>query len=146
MLAGSTELYRNNPAFWVKKKKGAPYEAVNYELLQHDVNAVGSMLCHMGLKGERIAVMGQNSYEWIVSYLAVINGTGIVVPIDKELTGPEIGNLLRAGDVHTIFCTRQECKKLAGLPEIDRLIVMEFYGDRTDISESVEQNGFDAEP
>ena len=146
MLAGSAELYRNNPAFWVKKKKGAPYEAVNYELLQHDVNAVGSMLCHMGLKGERIAVMGQNSYEWIVSYLAVINGTGIVVPIDKELTGPEIGNLLRAGDVHTIFCTRQECKKLAGLPEIDRLIVMEFYGDRTDISEPVEQNGFDAEP
>ena len=146
MLAGSAELYRNNPAFWVKKKKGAPYEAVNYELLQHDVNAVGSMLCHMGLKGERIAVMGQNSYEWIVSYLAVINGTGIVVPIDKELTGPEIGNLLRAGDVHTIFCTRQECKKLASLPEIDRLIVMEFYGDRTDISEPVEQNGFDAEP
>ena len=146
MLAGSAELYRNNPAFWVKKKKGAPYEAVNYELLQHDVNAVGSMLCHMGLKGERIAVMGQNSYEWIVSYLAVINGTGIVVPIDKELTGPEIGNLLRAGDAHTIFCTRQECKKLAGLPEIDRLIVMEFYGDRTDISEPVEQNGFDAEP
>ena len=146
MLAGSAVLYRTNPAFWVKKKKGAPYEAVNYELLQHDVNAVGSMLCHMGLKGERIAVMGQNSYEWIVSYLAVINGTGIVVPIDKELTGPEIGNLLRAGDVHTIFCTRQECKKLASLPEIDRLIVMEFYGDRTDISEPVEQNGFDAEP
>ena len=138
MLAGSADLYRNNPAFWVKKKKGAPYEAINYELLQHDVNALGSMLCHMGLKGERIAVMGQNSYEWIVSYLSVINGTGIVVPIDKELTGPEIGNLLRAGDAHTIFCTRQECKKLAGLPEIDRLIVMEFYGDRTDINEPLE--------
>ena len=138
MLAGSAVLYRTNPAFWVKKKKGAPYEAINYELLQHDVNALGTALCHMGLKGERIAVMGQNSYEWIASYLAVINGTGIVVPIDKELTGPEIGNLLRAGGAHTIFCTRQECKKLAGLPEIDRLIVMEFYGDRTDINEQVE--------
>ena len=138
MLAGSADLYRSNPAFWVKKKKGATYEAINYELLQHDVNALGSMLCHMGLKGSRIAVMGQNSYEWIVSYLSVINGTGIVVPIDKELTGPEIGNLLRAGDAHTIFCTRQECKKLAGLPEIDRLIVMEFYGDRTDKDEPLE--------
>ena len=138
MLAGSAVLYRTNPAFWVKKKKGAPYEPVNYELLQHDVNAIGTALCHMGLKGERIAVMGQNSYEWIASYLAVINGTGIVVPIDKELTGPEIGNLLRAGGAHTIFCTRQECKKLAGLPEIDRLIVMEFYGDRTDINEQID--------
>ena len=145
MLAGSAELYKENAAFWVKKKKGAPYEAINYDLLQHDVNALGSMLCHMGLKGERVAVMGQNSYEWIVSYLSVINGTGIVVPIDKELTGPEIGNLLRAGDAHTIFCTRQECKKLAGLKEIDRLIVMEFYGDRTDINEPLGEADFDAD-
>ena len=145
MLAGSVELYRNNPAFWVKKKKGAPYEAISYELLQHDVNALGSMLCQMSLNGERIAVMGQNCYEWIVSYLAVINGTGVVVPIDKELTGPEIGNLLKAGDAHTIFCTRQECKKLAGLKEIDRLIVMEFYGDRTDVNESIEESDFDAD-
>ena len=145
MLAGSVELYRDNPAFWVKKKKGASYEAISYELLQHDVNALGSMLCQMGLKSERIAVMGQNCYEWIVSYLAVINGTGVVVPIDKELTGPEIGNLLKAGDAHTIFCTRQECKKLAGLKEIDRLIVMEFYGDRTDVNESIEENDFDAD-
>ena len=145
MLAGSVELYRDNPAFWVKKKKGAPYEAISYELLQHDVNALGSMLCQMGLNGERIAVMGQNCYEWIVSYLAVINGTGVVVPIDKELTGPEIGNLLKAGDAHTIFCTRQECKKLAGLKEIDRLIVMEFYGDRTDVNESIEESDFDAD-
>ena len=146
MLAGSADLYRANPAFWVKKKKGAKYDAINYELLQHDVNALGTMLCHMGLKGERIAVMGQNSYEWIVSYLSVINGTGIVVPIDKELTGLEIGNLLRAGDAHTILCTRQECRKLAGLPEIDRLIVMEFYGDRADIGaplEPVTEDNFD---
>ena len=145
MLAGSAELYRNNPAFWVKEKRGGEYRAVSYELLQHDVNALGTKLCDMGLCGSRIAVIGQGCYEWIASYLSVINGTGIVVPIDKELSGPEIGNLLKAGDAHTIFCTRQECRKLQGLKEIDRLIVMEFYGDRTDISEPLPEEGFDAE-
>ncbi len=145
MLAGSAELFKNNPAFWVKKKRGEAYQAVNYELLQHDVNALGTKLCEMGLQGERIAVMGQGCYEWIATYLAVINGTGVVVPIDKELTGSEIGNLMRAGEAHTIFCTRQECKKLAGLREIDRLVVMEFYGDRTDLLEPVEPAAFDEE-
>ena len=96
MLSGSRDLYRNNPAFWVKEKRGGEYKAVNYELLSHDVDALGTELFEMGLKGSRIAVMGQGCYEWIASYLSVINGTGVVVPIDKELSGPEIGNLLRA--------------------------------------------------
>ena len=103
MLKGSAELYWSNPAFWVKEK-----------------------LVNMGLKGSRIAVMGQGCYEWIVSYLSVINGTGVVVPIDKELTGAEIGNLMKAGGCDTIFCTRNECKKLRSVPEVRRLIVMDF--------------------
>ena len=137
MLSGSAEIYTHNPAFWVKREKGAPYEAVDYELLLHDVDSLGTRLVSMGLKGERIAVMGQNSYEWIVSYLATINGTGIVLPIDKELSGAEIGNLLRAGNAKTVFCTRQECEKLKGLRDIERLIVMDFYGDRTELGEEV---------
>ena len=118
----------------MKEKRGAEYKAVNYGLLQHDVNALGTKLVNMGLKGSRIAVMGQGCYEWIASYLSVINGTGVVVPIDKELTGAEIGNLMKAGGCDTIFATRNECKKLRGIPEVRRLIVMDFYGDRTDPS------------
>ena len=41
MLKGSAELYWSNPAFWVKEKRGAESKAVNYGLLQHDVNAFG---------------------------------------------------------------------------------------------------------
>ena len=147
MLKGSAELYWSNPAFWVKEKRGAEYKAVNYGLLQHDVNSLGTKLVNMGLKGSRIAVMGQGCYEWIVSYLSVINGTGVVVPIDKELTGAEIGNLMKAGGCDTIFCTRNECKKLRGVPEVRRLIVMDFYGDRTDPSVEPEPTDLvEAEP
>lgn len=143
MLSGSVELYRNNPAFWTKKKRGGEYLPVSYELVQNDVNAMGTALLSFDLEGCRVAVMGQNCYEWIISYLSVINGTGVVVPIDKELSGPEIANLMKASGADTIFCTRQECKKLAGIKEIRRLIVMEFYGDRTNINEEVPIEDFD---
>ena len=136
LLDGSAGLYAENPAFWVKRKKGAPYEAVSYRLLKHDVDSLGTKLVDMGLRGERIAVMGQGCYEWIVSYLAVVNGTGIAVPIDKDLTPSEIGNLLSAADCHTIFCTAAESGKLKDIPGIERKVVMEIYGDRTSEEEA----------
>ena len=41
----------------------------------------------MGLRDSKVAVIGENSYKWVVSYLAVANGTGVIVPLDKDLTG-----------------------------------------------------------
>lgn len=143
LLAGSAEKYPNNPAFWVKEKKGQPYLPINYQLLQHDVNALGTKLTEMGLSRKRIAVMGQGCYEWIVTYLAVMNGVGIIVPIDKELSGPEIENLLRTAECDTIFCTKAECSKLKGISQIRNLVVMEFYGDRTDIDQVPEASDLD---
>ena len=127
MLAGSADKYAKNPAFWVKRKKGQPYSPISYRLLQQDVNDMGTCKTEMGWQGKRIAVMGQGCYEWIVTYLAVMNGIGIIVPIDKELSGPEIENLLRTAECDTIFCTKSECSKLKGLPSIRNLVVMDFY-------------------
>ena len=136
MLEDSARLYADKAAFWVKKKKGGRYEPVSYRLLMHDVRALGSALLEMGLQGERVAIMGQGSYEWIVSYLAVINGVGVVVPIDKELSGAEIGNLMKAAGSRTVICAEPECGKLSGLDCIEELIITEFYGDRLDADEA----------
>ena len=145
MLAGSADKYAKNPAFWVKRKKGQPYSPISYRLLQHDVNAMGTCMTEMGWQGKRIAVMGQGCYEWIVTYLAVMNGIGIIVPIDKELSGPEIENLLRTAECDAIFCTKAECSKLKGLPSIRNLVVMDFYGDRLDEEEVPDDSNLNLE-
>ena len=135
LLKGSRELYPNNAAFWVKKVKGGEYLPITYTLLDRDVDAIGTKLNELGLSEKPVAIMGQGCYEWIVTYLAVMNGGSIAVPIDKELSGPEIGNLLNASECSTIFCTKEESKKLAGLDMIKRLVIMEFYGDRVELTE-----------
>lgn len=136
LLKGSAQLFPKNPAFWVKEKRGAEYMPIDYTLLDHDVDSLGTKLHEMGLKGKPVAIMGQGCYEWIVTYLAVMNGSSIAVPIDKELSGPEIENLLNASDCEIIFCTKEECSKLQGLAKVKTLVVMEFYGDRTSLDES----------
>ena len=84
-----TTKFKNNVAFMVKNKKGE-IKNITYVEFKKDIDGLGTELINMGLKGKRIAIIANNCYEWVVSYLAVMNGVGIVVPLDKGLPTEEI--------------------------------------------------------
>lgn len=137
LLYGSAEKYPERPAFWVKRKKGESYEPVSYRLLKHDVEALGTQLRAMGLAGDRIGVMGQGCYEWITTYLAVVIGGGVIVPIDKELDSDAIQNVISTAECRTVFYTAEQSSKMTDVNGIENHIIMQFYGDRTDMSLSM---------
>ena len=68
--------------------------AITYNEFNRDITALGTALIDLGLKDKAIAVIGENRYEWCVTYLAVVNGVGTIVPLDRELSQADIGNLL----------------------------------------------------
>lgn len=68
--------------------------SISYRQFREDINALGTFFYGQGLKDVKVAVLGENSYEWILTYFAVILGSNIIVPIDKELSDDEIGKLL----------------------------------------------------
>ncbi|MGI6257268.1 MAG: AMP-dependent synthetase/ligase [Anaerovoracaceae bacterium] len=102
LINSSVELHNNKPAFLVKDKPGGEYKPISYGQFSLDINALGTVFLEMGLKGKKIAVIGENSYEWVVAYLATVNGTGIVVPIDRELAPREIANLLNRSGANAL--------------------------------------------
>ena len=61
----------------------------------------------MGLQDKRIAVIGENRYEWGISYLATCCGTGVVVPLDKALPPNEIEELIMRSGAECIFYTEK---------------------------------------
>lgn len=103
MLESSTALYPDNAAFWVKKSRGAEYESISYTETLADVNALGTAFLGRGMKGKRIAVIGENSYEWSISYLAAVCGSGIIVPLDKELNANELMQLVVNAEVSCVL-------------------------------------------
>lgn len=139
MLDSSAELYAQRPAFLVKKEKGGDYCEINYAQVKNDVDALGTKLMTMGLKDAKIAIIGENCYEWIISYFAVVNGTGIVVPLDKELSRDEIYNLLKTADCKAIFYTKSYEEYFKDY-DIEYKIEMKVYGDRTDLSRPLTVN------
>ena len=98
LINSSARLFSGKTAFLVKDVHGEPFRPITYSQLKMDIDALGTKFIEMGLKDKKIAVIGENSYEWVVTYFAVVNGTGVIVPIDRELPAKEVANLLdRAG-------------------------------------------------
>ncbi len=61
------------------------------------IDDFGTGLINLGLTGQHIVVVGANCYEWAIAHNAVVNGTGVSVPLDRQLPEPEVVNLTERG-------------------------------------------------
>lgn len=113
MIEQSAELFAEKPAYMVKDRPGGEYRKIYYRQFKADIDALGTCLLRMGLQGKKIAVLGDSSYKWIVSYFAVVNGVGVVVPLDKDLPIHEMESLLKRAGVSAVACSGKLESKLA---------------------------------
>ena len=102
MLNKTKELYASRPAYQIKLKNGE-YKVFTHREVRDMVDALGTALINLGLKGKRIAVIGENRYEWEIAYLSIVCGTGVVVPLDKSLPETELEDLIERSEVEAIF-------------------------------------------
>ena len=132
LINQSTAIYGNKNAFLLKGIMGE-YTGITYKQLKKDVEAVGTEFINMGLKHEKIAVIGDNSYEWCLTYLGTTCGTGIIVPLDKELPSNEIYELLSRSHARAVVFSEKLKGKIIALkdelPELKYFINMNAQKD-----------------
>ena len=103
MFRQSCELYKNKDLFYIKETHKQPYKGITFEQYYRDVNALGTMLMEKGLKDKAVAIVAKTRYEWYVSYMAVVIGLGIIVPLDKELPANEMLNCIERAHVSAVI-------------------------------------------
>lgn len=103
MLDHTSESFGDSTAFWYKKRKDVV--KISYKQLKSDVEGFGTYLLSKGYKNTHIAVLGENSYMWIVAYLAIVCSGNVVVPLDKESEKEDIGKYLERSDTQIIVHT-----------------------------------------
>lgn len=89
----------------VVEKKEEQKIIYTYEKLCSDVQALATALFSLGLQNCHIALLAENSYRWIVSFLAVVSCGGVAVPLDKELTECDFDSLLARSESVALFCS-----------------------------------------
>lgn len=118
MIETSAELYADNVAFRQKFDKKGEFESITYRQALDDINALGTALIDLGLKDKRIAVCGANCYQWAISYLAVVCGVGVVVPLDKELSAGELEQLVNDAEAEAVLCDDKSLEKFKEIKNI----------------------------
>ena len=108
MMYKSVERYgREQVAFRQRFVKGEPFREITYGQTLDDLNALGTALAARNLLGKRIAIIGDNCYQWASSYLAAVCGLGVAVPLDKELGASELEQLVAEADCECVLFTKK---------------------------------------
>ena len=106
MLNKTKNIYSDKIAYKIKIEEGK-YKTFTHKQVREMVDALGTALIDIGLKNKRIAVIGENRYEWEIAYLSIVCGTGIVVPLDKSLPENELESLIEKFEIEAIFYSKK---------------------------------------
>ena len=134
LIDGSVERFSQRPAFMVKDKTKGKV-SISYKKMQEDIRSLGTSLINLGLRGRKIAVIGENSYYWAISYFAIANGVGVVVPIDRELKEKEVANLLKRAEVSAVIYSKKMKKVMDEVLEDRELRKTLTYPIQMDLSD-----------
>lgn len=85
---------------WLKKKE---ILSISYSELMDEVIAVRNGLFAEGFNGKHIALIGTSSVEWIESYLGIITGKAVAVPLDAGLPEEDLIDLINRSDSEALF-------------------------------------------
>ena len=125
-------MYPEEDCILEKPDKKEPYKIITYKDFYEDVNALGTALTKvLNLKGKRVIIVGETQYGWYLSYMAMLCGVGIAVPVDRELPENELENLVkRAKATAIIYSPRkaEDIKKIKeNIPEVEYFIEMKSH-------------------
>ena len=110
LICTSAEKFSDHAAYLQKSKESGKFEPVTYGDMKQDMDALGTKMIEMGLRGKKIAVIGETSISWILTYFTVVCGVGVIVPLDKNLpSGELIGLIERSGAAAIVYS--KKCRK-----------------------------------
>ncbi len=128
----STTMFADRTFVLEKFGRKTGFDEITYGQFRQDVINLGTGLTKVfKLQGEKILIIGETTYQWYVSYMAMLCGVGIAVPTDKELPENELENVIKRSEAAAvIFSPRKKdlVKKVANkCPGVKYF--MEMYSD-----------------
>ncbi len=96
--------YTDKPALTYFTRRGEE-RSFSYNQLTEQALALRESLFLRKLNGRHIAIVGENSYEWILAYLAIAASGGVAVCIDAEQPDETIREMVLAADAQAVFAS-----------------------------------------
>ena len=98
----STNKYKTNTAYIYKEnldENPPKYITKSFEQTGKDIKAFSEALLNANFSSNKVALIGGNRYEWIISYFAITCSGKVIAPMDKSLPEEEIRSLIKRSEV-----------------------------------------------
>ena len=125
IITQSTSLFAEETAYLVKNRRIGKFVPITYGKVKQDLDGFGTKLIDMGLKGKKIAVIGESSYYWILTYFTTVAGVGVIVPLDKNLPQEELLGLIERSGASAIVYSDKVKKSIQ--PIFENPCSIEFF-------------------
>lgn len=104
-----TEKFKDNVLVTEKFDHKGKYEEITYGMFREDVLSFGTgLLEYLGLRGKRVVIVSETTYDWYVSYMTLLCSGIIAIPMDKELPSNEFENLVKRSRASAIIYSKRK--------------------------------------
>ncbi len=110
LIHHAAETYGEKPAFRILKYMNEAIE-ISFVELKSNIECLGTYLINEGYKNAHIAVLGENSFDWLLIYFAVSCSGNVIVPIDNDLQIDEVKHILAHSECNLIFYSNNFVKE-----------------------------------
>jgi long-chain acyl-CoA synthetase len=122
-----------NPRAVLWQDEFGQWQPVSSDQIYQRVRALGEAFLSWGAqKGDRIALIAENRWEWAVTDFAALAIGAVDVPIYPTLTGEQVAGLVRdAGCRIAVVSTREQFDKLYAVRSqtmLERIVIMDSPG------------------
>ncbi|HSB07838.1 MAG TPA: AMP-binding protein [Thermodesulfobacteriota bacterium] len=116
MLERSARIYGSNMA--LRKRTSHGWRQYTYSELLSSVKRVANYLRKNGYrKGDFIGIIGENSPEWVISFMAIQWIGGIAIPLDPRAREMELRHIFDHSEVRAVFSSVRNLAQLNRMKE-----------------------------
>jgi len=92
---------------YLVKREGV-YQPVSWQTVKRDVETLAAALIARGVQpGDRVAILSENCYEWIVADMAILHCGAASVTLHFPLAPPQVEEQLRDSEACAIFVSNE---------------------------------------
>ena len=98
------ETYADKYAYSFRRTAKSEITKIKFSSLREDVRSLACELSDMGCAGKHCAIIGKLSYDWVLTYFAVLSIGGVLVPLDPEWQQEDLDDTVSKAHASFLFC------------------------------------------
>ena len=104
--------------------------SVTYREAKERIDGIKNILRENGIRpGDKISLLGQNSINWGLVYMAVVTYGAIIVPILHEFDSTSVSNIINMSDSRMLFISSSLLEKIesAELKKVEKVYMLDDF-------------------